>query len=85
MKRPKPNYGLMFKSAVSVLQHDFGKYMKLLNGQNSCLFITNDGYLGIMDNDFDKKIEELRGQLLIDFAKVAELRAVIQNDKRRSV
>lgn len=31
-----------------------------------------------------KVCEELRRQLLIDFAKVAELRAVIRNDKRRS-
>lgn len=84
MSKLKPNYNLMFKSAVSVLQHDFGKYMKLLNGQNSCLFITDDGRLGIVENDFDKKIKELRGQLLIDFAKVAELRAVIQNDTGRS-
>ena len=80
MKQPKPNYDLMFRSAVSVLQYDFGKYMKLLSRQNSCLFITDDGCLGIVENDFDKKIEELRGQLLIDFANVAELREMTQNE-----
>ena len=80
MKQPTPNYELMFKSAVSVLQHDFRKYLKLLSTQFGCYFITNDGRLGIVNNDYDEKIEELRGQLLIDFAKVEELRAVIQNE-----